>query len=172
VGKEPKGDKELSSTGTPLMGVKEARFITELKKFHKVGLDSSILIYHLEDIEPYSDLTEHIFIAVAEGSLSAAISTISVTELLVQPFIVGQEDRIEAFEQFLFSFPNAVLVPPSYFIAKEAARLRAKYMIRTPDALLVATALHGKAEAFLTNDTRLRSIKGENITIVILDDFL
>lgn len=154
------------------MEVKETGFIAELRKFHKVGMDSSILIYHLEDIEPYADLTEQIFAAIAQGSLTAILSTISVTELLVSPFTGGKQDRIEAFEQFLFSLPNMALIPPSYPITKEAARLRAKYGIRTPDALLIATAHHEKAEAFLTNDTRLRNIKSEGIAIIVLDDFL
>jgi hypothetical protein len=35
-------------------------FQNELKKLKKVGLDSSILIYHLEDLEPYANLTENI----------------------------------------------------------------------------------------------------------------
>jgi predicted nucleic acid-binding protein len=154
------------------MEVEETRFVAKLRKFHKVGLDSSILIYHLEDVEPYADLTEQIFAAIAQGSPAAILSTISVTELLVSPFAEGQQDRIEAFEQFLFSLPNIALIPPSYPITKEAARLRAKYGIRTPDALLVATAHHERAEAFLTNDTRLRNIKGEGIAIIVLDDFL
>jgi predicted nucleic acid-binding protein len=153
------------------MGVMETRFAAGLTKIHKAGIDSSILIYHLEDIEPYADLTEQIFAAIAEGSLSAILSTISVTELLVLPFASGQRDRIEAFERFLFSLSNLVLIPPTYSIAKDAARLRAKYRIRTPDALLVATALHEKAEAFLTNDSRLGNIKGEGISIMVLDDF-
>jgi hypothetical protein len=65
-------------------------FQNELKKLKKVGLGSSILIYHLEDLEPYANLTENIFAAVAEGSLIAVLSTVSVTELLVQPFTAGQ----------------------------------------------------------------------------------
>jgi predicted nucleic acid-binding protein len=57
-------------------------------------------------------------------------------------------------------------------MAKEAARLRATYGIRTPDALLVATALGEKAEAFLTNDTDLRRLKAEGIAVVVLDDYV
>lgn len=154
------------------MGVKQTKFVAELKRFTKVGLDSSILIYHLEDMEPYSDLTEAAFAAIAEGSPGAVLSTISVTELLVQPFAEGQKDRVDGFERFILSLPHTALIPPSYPTAKEAARLRARYGIRTPDALLVATALGEKAEAFLTNDTRLRALKAEGIAIVILDDYV
>jgi predicted nucleic acid-binding protein len=144
----------------------------ELKKLKKVGLDSSILIYHLEDLEPYANLTENIFAAIAAGFLSAALSTVSVTELLVQPFAAAQPDRIAAFERFLFSLPNMELKSPDYPIAREAARLRSKYKIRTPDALLVATSINEKADAFVTNDGRLVTLKAEGLAILLLDDFL
>jgi predicted nucleic acid-binding protein len=154
------------------MGLKQASFATELRRLNKVGLDTSILIYHLEDIEPYADLTEVTFSAIAGGLPRAVLSIISVTELLVQPFARGEKNRITIFEQFILSLPNTDLIAPTYTIAKEAACLRAKYAIRTPDALLISTALNEKAEAFLTNDSRLRSLKAEGINILILDDFL
>jgi predicted nucleic acid-binding protein len=152
------------------LGIME--FQNALKKLKKVGLDSSILIYHLEDMEPYANLTENIFAMVAEGSLSAVLSTVSVAELLVQPFTASQQDRIAAFEHFLFSLPNTQLKSPDYPIAKEAARLRSKYRIRTPDALLIATSMNEKADAFITNDSSLRALKAEGVTVLVLADFV
>ena len=154
------------------MGIKKAAWSAKLKKLTRVGMDSSVLIYHLEDVPRYADLTEAVFKAVMDGSLRAVVSTVSVTELLVRPFSEDQLDRVSALERFLFSLPNTDLVPPSYPISKEAARLRAKYRIRTPDAILLATALIEKAEGFLTNDARLGVIKGEGIEILVLDDFM
>lgn len=154
------------------MGIKRTAWAEELKKLTKVGMDSSVLIYHLEGLAPYADLTETLFAAVLDGSLKAILSTISITELLVRPFAKDQPDRIMAFERFLFSLPNTDLVSPSYSISKEAARLRAKYRIRTPDAILLATSLMEKAEAFLTNDGRLGMIKDEELNILVLDDFI
>lgn len=154
------------------MGLKRAKLMEEMKGLTKVCLDSSILIYHLEDMQPYSDLTETIFERIVEGIPKAILSTISITELLVQPFATGREDHVLAFENFLLTFPNISLIPPSYFIAKEGARLRARYGVRTPDALLLATALAEKSEAFLTNDARLKPLRAEGMAIIILDDFL
>lgn len=154
------------------MAVKLARFLSKLKKFRRVGLDTSTLIYHLEDIEPYSDLTEAAFAAIAEGSPAGVLSTISATELLVQPFAEKQKDRILSCERFLLSFPNTVLIPPSYPIAKEGARLRAAYGMRTPDALLAATTLVEGAEALLTNDRDLCRLKGEGLAVLVLDEYV
>jgi predicted nucleic acid-binding protein len=152
--------------------MKGPRLARALGRVSRVCLDSAVPIYHLEDVAPYSELTEVIFTSVAGGSLSALVSTVSVTELLVRPFARAEGDTVEACERFLLSMPNLVIVPPTYGIAKEAARLRARYGMRTPDALLVATALDEKADAFVTNDTRLRRLKAEGIAVVVLDDFV
>lgn len=154
------------------MAVKLARFLAEFRKFRRVGLDTSTLIYHLEDVEPYSELTEAAFTAIAKGSPAGILSTISATELLVQPIADGQNERVLSCERFLLSFPNTALIPPSYPIAKEAARLRAAYGIRTPDALLAATTLVEHGEAFLTNDRDLRRLKGEGLAVLVLEEFL
>ncbi|WP_404987325.1 type II toxin-antitoxin system VapC family toxin [Candidatus Hadarchaeum sp.] len=53
-------------------------------------------------------------------------------------------------------------------IAERAADLRARYGLRTPDALQVATALHAGATAFLTNDARLKAVR--ELEVVLLDE--
>lgn len=154
------------------MAVRRDMFLADLKRFAKVALDTPILIYHLEDLSPYSQLTEAAFTAIAEGSPMAILSTITITELLVQPFAEGPRHRVEACERFLLTLPNTALIPPDYPIAKEAARLRARYGIRAPDALLTATALNQQAQALLTNDTRLRRLKAEGIAVLLLDSYV
>jgi predicted nucleic acid-binding protein len=151
--------------------VSTARFLAALKRAGRVCLDSSVLIYHLEDVRPYADLTEAAFAAIGEAAPDAVLSTLSVTELLVQPYAAKQPERVAAVEHFLLSLANTMLVPPSYSIAKEAARLRAGYGLRTPDALLVATALVEKARGFVTNDSRLRRLKAEGLAILVLEDY-
>jgi len=151
--------------------VDTAKFAKELAHFKKIALDTSILIYHLEDVQPYSELTEVVFVMLANGSFTGIFSTLSVTELLVKPFAEGKEEQIAACERFIRSLPNTVLVAPGYEIARKAASLRGRYRLRTPDALLLSTALNEKAEAFLTNDTRLRGVEAEGIAILVLDDY-
>jgi len=55
-------------------------------------------------------------------------------------------------------------------VAIKAAELRAKYRIRTPDAIQIATSIIGNAGAFITNDIALKKVK--EIVVLILDDFL
>ena len=99
------------------------------------------------------------------------LSTISITEVLVKPYADRRDDQIEAVDRFVQSLPNTRLVPPGYDIAREAARLRAGYGLRVPDALLLATALREDAQAFLANDTKLRRLKAEGLTVMVLADY-
>jgi hypothetical protein len=68
------------------VAVKTARFAASLARFARVGIDSAVLIDHLEDIEPYSELTEAAFTAIAAGRPAAIVSTISAAEVLVKPY--------------------------------------------------------------------------------------
>ncbi len=153
-------------------GQGKGRLAAELARHGRVGLDSSILIYHLEGLMPYAELTELVFSRLAKGDLSGVISTISVTELLVKPFALGKKQQVIACEQFLQGLPHTTIVAPDYEIAKEGARLRGSYGLRTPDALLLSTALKEGARAFLTNDEGLKRVESEGIAILVLDDYL
>jgi predicted nucleic acid-binding protein len=55
-------------------------------------------------------------------------------------------------------------------LRKFAEELRAKYGVRTPDALQLAAAVQAGATGFITNDRRLEAIK--ELEIGVLDDFL
>ena len=100
------------------------------------------------------------------------LSTISVTEVLVKPYADRRDDQIEAVDRFVQSLPNTRLVPPAYDIAREAARLRAGQSVSgLPTSLLLATALREDAQAFLTNDTKLRRLKAEGLTVMVLADY-
>jgi predicted nucleic acid-binding protein len=50
---------------------------------------------------------------------------------------------------------------------ERAAFLRARYNLKTPDAIQVATALVSGSRAFLTNDENITAIEG--IDILLLD---
>jgi len=54
-------------------------------------------------------------------------------------------------------------------ISELSAKLRAKYTIKTPDAIQIATGLLYGANQFLTNDPYLRKIS--DMKMLVLDDF-
>lgn len=56
-------------------------------------------------------------------------------------------------------------------IAERAGRLRGRYKdIKTIDAIQIASAIEVGADAFLTNDKKLKKV--EEIKVVVLKDYL
>ena len=55
-------------------------------------------------------------------------------------------------------------------VSEMASRLRAKYSIRTPDAIQIAVGNLYHATKFLTNDPNLKKVS--DIKILVLDDYL
>ncbi|GIP14830.1 hypothetical protein J40TS1_04720 [Paenibacillus montaniterrae] len=66
------------------------------------------------------------------------------------------------YKLILSHFPHLTILPIDNLVAERAAYLRGKYSIKTPDALIVATALVANADLFITNDQRLECIKEIN----------
>jgi predicted nucleic acid-binding protein len=91
-----------------------------------------------------------------------------MTELLIRPYREGNADRVNQFYSLLSTFPNLEWLPVTLEISDEAARFRADYRLRTPDAIQAATAVKGMATGFLTNDFSFKRIEAFE-TLVLLD---
>jgi predicted nucleic acid-binding protein len=124
-----------------------------------VGLDTAPLIYFIEKHPKYTPLVHPFFEAVERGDIQVVTSTLTLTEVLVHPLRQGDHKLVGQYSRILLNARNFTTLPVSPSIAAEAARIRAAYGARTPDAIQLATALNGGATAFLTNDVGLGSIK-------------
>lgn len=149
-----------------------SRFTKDLKSMRLAVLDSSILIYHLEDCEPYSDLTQVLISMMGKAAIACIISTITITELLSKPYSDGDAKKAARFRSFIHMLPNVRITAPDEETADYAAYLRGTHGLRTPDALLLAAVRREKADAFMTNDRHLRRIEKEGIRIILLDEYL
>ena len=147
------------------------RFFDKLEGMGKACLDSSIFIYHLEDIYPYSILTYRLMKMIAAGEIRSIMSVLTVAELFAKPYKLRDEKRILLFEEFIQSLPNNYIQDVDYEIAKKGALLRAEYNLRTPDAILLATALIGHSDCFISNDLNLKKTDIKGVSILILEEF-
>ncbi|MGA3019499.1 MAG: PIN domain-containing protein [Bryobacteraceae bacterium] len=130
-----------------------------LRRHRLISLDTSVFIYQLESNARYLPLTDHIF-SWLEGPHSKAVtSTITMTELLVQPYRESDDQRVDEFYGLLSTYPNLDWIAPNLEIADVAARLRALHRLQTPDALQAATAEHAGATGFITNDAVFERVK-------------
>ena len=75
------------------------------------------------------------------------------------------------FVEFLKYGKNLGLIEISAGIAERAGKLRGQYSdLRTIDAIQISAAIDVGADAFLTNDKKLKQIK--EIKVLILKDYL
>lgn len=135
-----------------------------------IGIDTMIFIYHLEDHPDYSHATEKIFGAVEEGRYKGVTSVITLIEVLVKPKRDGNLLAIKDYKDLLLTFPNLKIFDLDMKIADITSDLRAKYGIKTPDAIQIATTIAGGSKSFITNDSSLKNI--EEVRMILLDDIV
>ncbi len=141
-----------------------------LRRHSRIALDTSIFIYELEANPKYVDLADDVFAWIEKPGHAAVTSTITMTELLVQPYRDSDEQRVDAFYGLLSTYPDLTWVSPDLEIADTAARFRAHYGLRTPDALQAATAVRSEATGLITNDAAFKRVEG--LEILVLDRVL
>lgn len=134
-----------------------------ITKYKLVGLDTNIFIYHFEDNPEFVRYTQLIFGGLSKNKFQAVTSIISVIEVLSYPAPV---QVLTSIEEGFKTTPNLTIYDVNHDIAIEAARIRRIYRLRLPDAVQLATALKVKAQAFVSNDERLKKFK--ELPIILL----
>ncbi|MBN2393035.1 MAG: PIN domain-containing protein [Anaerolineae bacterium] len=143
---------------------------TAFASISRLALDSSPIIYFVEAHPRYDALVTTIFQRIAEGQIEGITSTLTLTEVLALPMEKGQHDLCQTYRKLLTSAAHFTLVSIGSEIAERAAELRARYHLRTPDALQVAAALLNDCQAFLTNDKGLSRIT--EVEVLVLEALL
>jgi len=133
-----------------------------------VGLDTTPLIYFIEENPTYLETVRPFFEALSHGEFSAVTSVVTLLEVLVHPFRRGDTKLAQQYRDILLNAENLTTILLSQSVAEGAARLRATHNIRTPDAIQMAAAIHAGASFFLTNDTRLPSLP--KLKVLVLDE--
>jgi predicted nucleic acid-binding protein len=135
-----------------------------------VLLDSVTLIYFLDQRPPYFDAAAEFFARIAAGDLTGVVSALALAEVLVEPIRAGDAARALEASATLRSYPHLALRDVDPEVAERAAELRARFNLRTPDAVHAATGLVEGAQWFVTNDLRLRRIQGEGMNPWFFDE--
>jgi predicted nucleic acid-binding protein len=141
-----------------------------LKEHPLLSLDTSVFIYFVERHPSYHNLCNPVFEAIENGSVKATTSTLTLLEILVQPYRKKLDDLVLKFFALLTTYPNLKWVDLDVDIADTAARLRADHRLKTPDAIQAATAICSGATGFLCNDTVFKKVK--EFDCLFLDDCL
>ena len=91
--------------------------------------------------------------------------------MLPKPIESGDAKLARKFSEFLEHGKNLTLAEITASIAKQASVLRGRYpVLRSLDAVQIATALDVGADVFITNDKQLSRMK--EIKVIVLSDYL
>jgi predicted nucleic acid-binding protein len=131
-----------------------------------VGLDTAPLIYFIEENPVYLPFVRPFFEAADRHEFRIVTSILTLTEVLVHPLRLGDHALASQYRRILLQADQVTTVPVSEMVAEEAARLRARHNLRTPDAIHLATAIRSGAASFLTNDRQLPKLSGLNLLVL------
>jgi predicted nucleic acid-binding protein len=146
-------------------------FSKRLAKAKVIGLDTSVFVYFLENNPQYAPFAHTTVKGIEDGKWQGLTSTITLMEIAVRPWQLGNETAAREYEAVLVHFPNLTIVDVDRNVARAAAQLRAKYKVSPPDALQVAASISFGANAFLTNDKRLSKLE-DVINVIVMEDYL
>jgi predicted nucleic acid-binding protein len=141
-----------------------------LRSFQRVGFDTPVFVYYIEQSSRWAAAAGSALEAMADGTFAGLTSVLTLLEVAIKPLRLGRPEIADAYEALLEDVTNLAIIPIDTRSARIGAELRAEYGLRTPDALQIAACLAHGAQAFVTNDRRLRRVK--EIEVVILEDFV
>ncbi len=124
----------------------------------KITLDTNVLIYFLEGIEPQASKVEKLLESFMKSKDDGIISTVSVAEVLTGFYTAGDIKKADKVKKRLndLTLNSFKIVPVTFEIADLAANLRAKRGGKLPDALIVATALNQASDIVYSQDKDLQ----------------
>lgn len=119
----------------------------------RIYLDTCIAIYLVEEHQQFAPVVETLLESRSEAGLF--VSDLTVMECLIGPLRCENKPLEDKYNGWFEDVTVLTLTNPVFV---EAARLRAVHsLLKTPDALHLATALHYDCDEFWTNDTRLHN---------------
>ena len=152
------------------MGSPSVTLETELEGVQRLGTDTAPLIYFIESHPQYGPLVKVVFKRAQAGQVELFTSTLTLTEVLAHPLEKQAEEIAKAYKSILLESPHLHVFDVDIRIAEKAAELRARYRLKTPDAIQIAVAIQAGCEVFLTNDKDHKRV--QEVRVLFLGDFL
>jgi predicted nucleic acid-binding protein len=150
--------------------VNSGKFDDLFERNRKIALDTGPFVFWLAGNSRYFEIANYILGLIEKRNVRAVTSTITLTELLVEPYRAQDRRRVDRIYAVLVTYPHLEWIAPTVEIADRAARFRAEHDLKTPNAIQAATAMLSGATAFIANDPTFRRIPG--LGVLILDEML
>lgn len=130
-----------------------------MTEFKRVYIDTSPIIYYLENSALYMDKMKRFFELCLDNNIQIVTSTITIEEYLVFPYASGKLELVDNFKRFI-RYMNIKIVDINDEVAEQAAKIRGQFKsFKAMDSLQLAVAIVSKCDMFFTNDKQLRQEK-------------
>lgn len=133
-------------------------FLEAARVFGRVAFDTSCCIYYLQKDSPRWPLIVPLMERAVAGLLLVELSAIVRMELLVLPYKARDTSRISLVRRFTDDYPGIVVAPLSEPVLELAAEVRAATGLKTPDALVVGSAVLNECDAIVGNDAAFKRL--------------
>lgn len=124
----------------------------------RVLIDTNVWLYHLEGHAEFGHAASQLLRAVERGNIEGVVSELTLMEIQVRPLRLDRQGIADQYEVLLDHFPNLVLAPIVRGVLTSAAQLRAKYSLKPPDAIVLATGIHNGATLAVSNDKQWQRV--------------
>ena len=131
----------------------------------RIFWDTNLFIYLFEGRSPFRERIVALRRAMLERGDQLATSTLTLGEVLVKPLEQGAADLCAKYEAAILG--TSLVAPFSVEAAKSYAMLRRDRSIRPPDAIQLACAASLGVDLFVTNDSRLQSVRVAGIQFIV-----
>ena len=123
----------------------------------RIFLDTNVFLAILNEEENWQ-LAEKLLIDVNDGKHTGYTSVICVSEILSGFYAEDESEKGEMFLTDLKAINKITITDVDLIIAKDAARIRAKYRIKLPDAMIASSCKIHKCK-LITQDENFKKVK-------------
>lgn len=133
----------------------------------KILVDTNIIIYLTDGVQPFFDLSRHLFQMIENGDILAVFSILSVAEVMQGPLRRGfVQNALEA-KTYLLNFPNSTCQDVTADVIDKIGKdQRVEWAkLRTVDALIISSGLVNNVDQMVSNDAHFQSALPENLLL-------
>ena len=131
----------------------------------RVLVDSNVIIYLTDAIEPYAELSRSLFQMIEKGDVFALFSVVSVAEVMLGPLKKGLSQNATDVKTYLLNFPNSSCQDITGEVLDRIGKdQRVKWAkLRTVDALIIASGLVNNVDRIVSNDVHFQNALPETL---------
>jgi predicted nucleic acid-binding protein len=124
----------------------------------KILIDTNIIIYLTDAIQPYTKRAQSLFEMIESGDSEAVISILSIGEVMQGPIRSNRTDLALEVMEYLIHFPNCHCQDINHeVLALVANDSRIAWnRLRAMDSLIIASGLANKVDLFISNDKHFK----------------